>query len=49
MANEAKKEPILVRVMDRETGKIKLVDSVKNSDFKTKYLHCTGVEFKKEK
>lgn len=35
----------ILRVMDRTTKKVIKIDSSKEKDWKTKYLHCSGVEF----
>lgn len=35
----------ILRVMDRTTRKVIKIDSSKEKDWKTKYLHCSGVEF----
>lgn len=35
----------ILKVMDRYTRKVIKIDSSKEKDWKTKYLHCSGVEF----
>lgn len=42
---EISTDPLILRVMDRETKKVIKIDWNKEKDWKTKYLHATGKEF----
>lgn len=42
---ENENESHILKVMDRLTRKVIKIDSSKEKDWKTKYLHCSGVEF----
>ena len=38
-------EPLMLRVMTRDTKKVIIIDGNKDTEWKTKYLHPTGKEF----